>query len=73
MERIEKKLSTNASLDHLALDLMLKGRTHFFVLISSTDFLLLSLLSCPLFSYWAMIWLLGHKIKIYPVSCHGSK
>lgn len=73
IDRTEKKFKAKASLDHLALDPVLKGRTHLFVLISSTDFLLLSLLSCPLFSNWAMIWLIRHKIKIYPVSCHGSK
>jgi len=59
--------------DHLALDPVLKGRTHLFILISSTNFLWLSLCSSPLASYWAMIWLVRHKIKIYSVSCHGSK
>ena len=69
----EKKFKTKVSPDHLALDQVLKGRTHLLGLISSTDFLLLSLCSCPLFSYWAVIWLIRHKIKIYAVSCHGSR
>lgn len=62
----EKKFKTKVSPDHLALDPVLKGRTHLVVLISSTDFLLLSLISCPLFSYWAAIWLIRHKIKNIP-------
>lgn len=60
------------SSDHFALGPALKGRA-LLILISSTSFLLLPLLSSSPASHWAASWLVRCKIKTRPVSCHGSK